>query len=212
MIAVIDNIPIYRSGEASFLRDEFPNETIVDSESASALKSAYPTMRISVIIIAIEYLHGKSIVQTIYEVKKSYPLAKLIIKGNRVSDGEILNYLYTGIFGYVDKNAETSELTTCVKQVKNGKKYISQDLLWALLKLDKQKKVPSSPCEPILTKRQHLIATYLSDGKKTSWIANELKLAVSTISTVKMTVFTKLCVDNIIDLKEKLGLVTKSIA
>jgi DNA-binding NarL/FixJ family response regulator len=57
------------------------------------------------------------------------------------------------------------------------------------------------PKHLVLTNRESEIAKYLSQGMTTSWIANELGRKASTISTIKHSIFKKMKVDNILELR-----------
>jgi DNA-binding NarL/FixJ family response regulator len=51
------------------------------------------------------------------------------------------------------------------------------------------------------------VAQYLAEGMQTSWIAHKLNRKVSTISTIKSNIFHKLQIDNILKLREQIGLI-----
>ena len=61
-----------------------------------------------------------------------------------------------------------------------------------------------------LSQLENKVTSYLTPGKKTSQTARSLNLISSTIGTVKSTKFSKIDVDNIIDLERALMLQTLS--
>lgn len=202
-IALINKVPIYRSGMAFFLRGELPHETeIIESESVSRLQADGP-LDIDLIIMATEQMSDMLVVPSILEAKKNYPFSKLIMVGKKESPSSIISYFSLGVLGYVDNEAALSELTRCVENVEAGKKFVNLDLLWTLAS-EARFQTGFDETKRILTRREYRIAQCLMEGKRVTWIARELNLKPSTISTVKATIFKKLGVSDIIKLKDKL--------
>lgn len=57
-----------------------------------------------------------------------------------------------------------------------------------------------------LSEREFEIAQYLSKGMRVSKIAEKLDRRVSTISTIKKSIFTKLEVDSVVKLADAMGM------
>ena len=203
IIAIINKTPIYRSGMAFFLREELPNETVIESESISALEKNKSVEGIDLIVMEANPNPEAHTVPNIMEAKNSYPSSKLILVGAKLDPSSIINYFSLGVSGYLDNDAALSELARCIENVSVGKKFISLDLLWALAN-DAKLKVGFERKKSILTRREYRIARCLLEGKRVTWIAKELSLKPSTVSTVKATIFKKLGVNDIIKLRDRM--------
>ena len=204
IIAVIDNVPIYRIGTCFLLKSEFPQSVVIESDNLRDLRHSHPLKKFALIVLSIESLPETQIEPTIYNLKNAYPAARIVVVGKNLQQDGILHYLSIGIEGYVSNLAGDNEFTTCVTDVNSGKKYINTDTLLRLLNISDGTNRTYEQSEKALSKRECEIAKYLSDGKKNSWIANELNLKASTISTTKATIFKKLFVDDIIQLRSKI--------
>lgn len=99
MIAIVNNVPIYRNGEALLLKKEFPEEHIIEAEDISALRDVNVPNEIDVIIMTIEQVPPLAVIPAINEVKRTYPQAGLIIVGKDHIVSEILKYLSAGVLG-----------------------------------------------------------------------------------------------------------------
>ena len=82
-----------------------------------------------------------------------------------------------------------------------GKKYLDEQLTDFLLM-----EISNPNLISLLTARESEIMQFLLKGHRTVEIARELKLAVSTISTVKNNIYRKMKVSNIVDLVDKVNL------
>jgi DNA-binding NarL/FixJ family response regulator len=99
-----------------------------------------------------------------------------------------------GATGYLTKGCAADELVRAVRQVADGRRYLSPDIaeLLALGTLDGR---PDSPFES-LSARELDVAMMLARGQDMQLIAKKLKLSAKTVATYKYRLFDKLGVDN----------------
>lgn len=103
------------------------------------------------------------------------------------------------IHGYLAKCEPISVLLQCIQVTLDGGKYLSPQG-W-----NRYFRANGDDGSGIrrLGLKEFEIAWYLSDGKSTSWIAERMGRARSTVSTMKKRIFDKMNVSNVVDLSRK---------
>ncbi|WP_254560962.1 response regulator transcription factor [Dyadobacter diqingensis] len=200
-IAIIDKYPIIRNGLRIILTEKYNDLNITEAETFADYYVKYYDLKLDLIILSVE----KDIFSDLNMIKKMDKLEVTILFDDTISSKFISNFFRIGIRGYLSKLAIPSELLRCVSSVFSGQRYVETSSLDSLLSgLGKSAKEERSQTSKLLTNKELQIATYLSEGQKTSWIANKLGRKPSTISTYKNNIYKKMNVDNILDLKESI--------
>ncbi|KQS27778.1 response regulator transcription factor [Dyadobacter sp. Leaf189] len=115
-------------------------------------------------------------------------------------------YLRAGADGFISKNADSDTLKSALVLMAKKKKYINPELLYSsnnepnLIRI--KGSVTLSPIEA-------RVAELLLEGKWLKEIGAILDISPSTVSTHKQRIFTKLNVNNIIDLARKFNLLKR---
>ena len=119
-----------------------------------------------------------------------------------------LKKYFMNIVGLTSKQVEEEIFIKNIEGVLNGKQvlcHLSQEALMTEIsfKRDSQKAMERKLTSEKLTSRETQIMNLVILGTKTSAIAKELNLQMSTVSTIKSSIFRKLNVNNSIDLVNK---------
>ena len=201
-ITLIDSHPIIRTGLSLFLKNHLNEIIIQESESIFTFIESHSGQAPDLIILGFNKNSDSNNLGLINTAKKSYPTTKIIVYDENSQSNLILDYLRTGVNGYLTKLNNLTDLLDCIADVIKGKRYICNEGLNVLLEKHPVEKVVSYKVNNLLTSREYEIAMYLSEGMKTSMIALKLDRKASTISTTKNNIFKKLEVDNILKLRE----------
>ncbi|GLU56220.1 LuxR C-terminal-related transcriptional regulator [Dyadobacter frigoris] len=205
-IAIIDKFPVLRLGVLMFLKDSFSDVTIIESDTILSFNSDFPFEEVDLIILGISQSARANEINAICQIKKRYPAGRFIGYMEKPESATVISYMNTGISGYLSKHAVVSELMECIQFVLKGRRYISQEIIDLILNSDKDinEERITRPKRSRLTPHEYEIAKYLSEGMRTSWIAEVLNRKASTISTIKSTIFKKMQVDNIMKLRDEI--------
>jgi len=103
-----------------------------------------------------------------------------------------------GASGYLTKGRAADELVRAVRQVADGRRYLSPDVaeMLAMSAIDGDK---GSPFDGLST-RELDVALMLAQGQDMQHIAQKLKLSAKTVATYKYRLFDKLGIDNAVAL------------
>ncbi|MDD2961062.1 MAG: response regulator transcription factor [Muribaculaceae bacterium] len=125
---------------------------------------------------------------------------------------DILNRLIVNErdFGAIYKNAPKSEIITALESSLNGKRYVSQDSLEAIISIKRPKDNEEfSPLTP--TEREILIL--IAQGRTSKEIADTRYSSVNTIVTHRKNIFRKIKVNNVYEATRyalRIGLISPS--
>lgn len=110
------------------------------------------------------------------------------------------HYLKLGVKGFLSKRSSPDEIIYAIKQVLNGKRYISREL--AEMLGDQMDGIKNENPFGMLSQRELTVVGYLLKGNKISEIGELMHLHASTVSTYRNRIFEKLNIKSLIDLTE----------
>ncbi|WP_254412692.1 response regulator transcription factor [Dyadobacter diqingensis] len=204
-IAIIDKHPIVRAGLDIFIKTNFNEVSIHEFESFYHFNKAgfkdYPDLFIVGNTVELPSTQCKFIMELQLE---NHP-PKFIIYDEDPDFLKVSLYFKSGVTGYLTKQSDMDELLKCIRDVQNEKNYISNEVLDVLLPKWVSPGDDSAPKNEItLTHREFEIANFLINGCSVSQISKKLQRKASTISTIKKSLFRKLKITTLVDLKDSL--------
>jgi DNA-binding NarL/FixJ family response regulator len=204
-IAIIDKHPIVRAGLDVFLKNNFNEVSILEFESFYHFNKTsfnnYPDLFIVGNTVELPSTQCKFIMALSVE---NHP-AKVIIYDEDPDFLKVSLYFKSGVTGYLTKQSDMDELLKCIRDVQNGKNHLSNEVLEVLLSKWVSPGNESARQNQItLTHREFEIANFLISGCSVSQISKKLQRKASTISTIKKSLFRKLKITTLVDLKDSL--------
>ena len=188
-ILIADDHTVVRKGLKQILLEEFPNAEIEEVRDAEDLIKNVMSSKWDVVISDIS-MPGRSGLDALQQIKLSFPALPVLILSIHPEEQYALRALKSGASGYLSKDTASDELVSAVQKVLLGKKYISQSIAEKLANLVSSD-TNQQPHET-LSDREFDVMKLLANGKSVSDIAIMLSLSVTTISTYRGRVMTKL--------------------
>jgi DNA-binding NarL/FixJ family response regulator len=204
-IAIIDNHTVMRIGLSIILKDNYKRARIqhVGSITEFCTNRNFPSP--DLVILGVHFERPELRLKKIRTLQTVLPNVPLIVYDGEGQDNLVVSYLQLGVKGCLQGQHILEEIIKCVEAVIAGQKYLCPVFLETLVKLAVTHKItPFRPTQ--LTAREFEVATYLSNGMRVTWIARTLDRKVSTISTLKKTIFRKMSVQNLLELRKVLHL------
>jgi DNA-binding NarL/FixJ family response regulator len=132
------------------------------------------------------------------EVKNRCPNAKLLVLTVHKAEEYIFESLKAGADGYLLKDATHEELTLAIKNVLDGKPYLSPGISGKLVEgyLEGRKISTSSSKAEILTQRERQILKLIAEGHKNKEIADFLCISIKTVEKHRANLMKKLNLHN----------------
>lgn len=123
------------------------------------------------------------------QLKKEFPRLPVLILSMHPEEQYAVRAIKAGASGYLTKQSAPEQLVTAIRQVARGKKYVSPvvaEQLANAIAADSEK-----PLHELLTDREFQVFRLIAAGKPLTQIAEELNLAVATISTFRTRIIEK---------------------
>lgn len=196
---LIDDHVVVRSGLKFILSDLFKPCEIDEAEDGDSAVAILKIHKYDLVMLDIKMPNTNSI-QLMEYFKITYPDLRVLVFSMNSESIYAKRFLKAGAQGFVNKDAPLDEVVTAIKQVLNGKKYISETMMELLAEFGNGNK--GEVLFSSLSPREFEIVSLLLKGDSLSHIAQSLNLQTSTVGTHKARIFEKLKVSNLIELKE----------
>lgn len=188
-ILIADDHSVVRKGLKQILIEEFPAAEIEDVPDAEEMIKKVMNANWDVVISDMS-MPGRSGLDALQQIKQIYPDLPVLILSIHPEEHYALRVLKAGASGYLSKGSASEELVKAVQTVLLGKKYISAavaEKLATSFSADSSK-----PAHELLSDREFDVMKLLAAGKSVSDIAEILSLSVTTISTYRARIMTKM--------------------
>jgi two-component system invasion response regulator UvrY len=188
-ILIADDHAVVRKGLAQILLDGFPGARIEEVDNAEDLIRKAMKGEWNVIISDLS-MPGRSGLDALHQLKELFPKLPVLIMSMHSEDQYAIRVLKAGASGYLSKGTAPDELVKAVRTVLLGKKYITASTAERLANsiAKDQEKLPHE----ILSDREFHVLRLLAAGKPVSEIAAALSLSVTTVSTYRSRIMTKM--------------------
>ena len=200
--AIIDKSPVLMEGLGQLLRSQYQISDLFTCVSLGVLREQYPEAVPNLIIIEMSKILHDSNLAIIGAVKSFFPNASVIAIGEVASLPVVIDFLRAGAMGYLTYSVSPREVLRCVSNVLEGKMFVPDELLPLIIRA--QEKPLKKVTKTRLTYRERHIAGLLIKDQKAAEIALQLGVKPATIFATKRTIFTKLKIDSIFQLKRAL--------
>lgn len=188
-ILIADDHTVVRKGLKQILLDEFPGSLIEEVADGGELIKKVMGAQWDVVVSDLS-MPGRSGLEALQQIKLTHPELPVLILSIHPEEQYALRALKSGASGYLSKDTAPDELVKAVQKVLLGKKYISQAIAEKLANTFSSD-ISALPHET-LSDREFDVMKYLANGKSVSEIADSLSLSVTTVSTYRARIMTKM--------------------
>jgi len=192
-IVLVDDHELVRTGFRMILTQQPGIEIIGEAADGEQGLALIRRLQPDVALVDV-HMPGLSGIELTDRVRKSKLVTRIVIL-TVVNEAPFPRRLIeAGASGYLTKACAAEELVRAVRQVADGRRYLSPDVaeLLALGALDGSN---TSPFD-VLSTRELDVALMLAQGQDMQHIAKHLKLSAKTVATYKYRLFDKLGIDN----------------
>ena len=203
---VVDDHTLFRDGLRRLLESEPDFRVVGEARDAVEALEKVRELRPDVVLMDIG-MPGMSSFEAARVIEKNYPSTKLIFLTMYEDEEYLLQCLDVGASGYVLKDAPPPRLLSAVREVHQGRKYLSPQVLEKLVD-DFRSRSHGSPGQArssTLTPREREVVKMIAEGNSVKEIATLLGLSVKTVEAHKFNLMRKL------DIHNKAQLVTYAI-
>jgi len=189
-VLVVDDHVLVRAGMRRLLEEDAAIGRVDEASSGEEALDIAATGRHDLVLMDIS-LPGMNGLEAAERLLRRDSAARIVMVTGRLEAGPIRALLNAGVRGYLTKGSSSEEMSSAIRCVMNGERYLSQDIarLMAMDTLDGGKAV--SPFER-LTAREQEIVHMLLRGQRNRQISATLHISEKTVSTHRVRAFDKL--------------------
>ena len=188
-VLIADDHAIVREGLKQILADT--GDIIVAGDAASGLEAIKLARANAFDVLLLDIsMPDRSGIEVLKQVRQEFPKMAVLMLSMHREDQYAIRSLKAGAAGYLNKQSAPDELVTAIRQVAQGRKYISPALAQQLAdQIGDDRAV--APHET-LSDREYQTLTMIASGKTVSEIAAQLVLSVKTISMYRSRLLQKM--------------------
>lgn len=188
-ILIADDHHVVRRGLKQILLDEFPDAVIEEVADGKEMLRGVRETTWDIVISDIS-MPEKSGLEALKQIKEEFPKLPVLILSMHPEEQYALRALKAGAAGYLTKESASEELVNAVRQILNGRRYITPTLAEKLaegININSDK----DPHD-LLSDREFDVLKLIASGKTVSEIAEHFSLSVNTISTYRSRILLKM--------------------
>ncbi len=196
-ILIVDDHLVVRTGVSIILEESFSPLKLYTTENFPDTIALLKKTEVELIILDINIPGGKN-KEMICEIKQIQPEVKILIFSVYEEATHAHQYIMAGANGYINKLSDKDKIVLAVDTVLKTGNYFTPDIVNTIINASLHKQ-DLNPLDK-LSKREMEICELLIEGNGNLEISNKLNIQMTTVSTHKNKVFTKLNIKNIVEL------------
>jgi two-component system response regulator NreC len=197
-IVIAEDYTILREGLRSLLSSHPEFEIVGEAEDGQEAIRSVDKLKpdLALMDLSMPRMNG---MDAIKEIKKRSPETKVLVLTVHKTEEYIHAALQSGADGYILKDSTHAELGMAIKNVLEGKRYISPGISESLIEgyLEGRKKARPLSTWDTLTQREREILKLIAEGYKNKAIAEYLCISVKTVEKHRANLMKKLDLHNI---------------
>jgi two-component system, NarL family, invasion response regulator UvrY len=186
---IADDHSVVLKGIKQILLEAYPSAFIGEVSNAEDLLKKVMREDWDVVISDIS-MPGRSGLEILQQIRQDHPRLPLLILSIHPEDQYAIRVLKSGASGYLNKDSAPEELIKAIDQLLLGKKYITSSIAEKLAATLDQESGKMS--HEYLSDREFEVLKLLAAGRSVSEIAEKIYLSVTTVSTYRSRIMTKM--------------------
>lgn len=188
-ILLADDHTMFRSGLRRIIEDDFPDASIEEASSCTAVLERLRAGAWSLVILDIAMGEQNSL-KILPDMKRSQPSTPVLMLSMYNDQQFIVQALRAGASGYLTKEHTPEELNRAIRAVLAGRRYISESIATNLA--DFLAVGGSESPHDALSTREREVFLLIARGRSVSEIARILAVSVKTVSTYRVRILEKM--------------------
>lgn len=191
-VIITDDHEMVRRGLNTFLRVYPDLELVGEASSGEQALELCEKSSPDVVLMDLIMPSGMGGIEATRQIVQRFPKIKVIALSSAIDTPTVSKALEAGAMGYLMKNVSTDQLADAIRDVKQGKRALSEEATQALILAATQRS------EPVyrLTEREYEVLHLLIEGRTNPEIAQKMTVSRSTVKYHISSILSKLGVTN----------------
>ncbi len=196
-ILIVDDHPMMRQALRAAVEDEADMRLVGEAANGLEAVAAVRAERPDVILMDL-MMPVKDGLAAISDIMAEEPEARILVFTSSQEEEMINAAVEAGVLGYLIKDAQLSELLLAIREVSQGRAYLSPQIASKLMSVMRKRKNnhPTQPSPESLTPRETEILRWVGQGASNRQIAEALTLSEGTVRTHVHNILQKLGLKN----------------
>lgn len=201
-IMLVDDHKLLRDALRFFLEKENFLEIVAEAADGHEAIKLAAELKPDIVIMDIG-MKGIDGIETTQLLISQQPDVKVIALSSYTDWRYIDEMLHAGASAYISKASDATELIWAIRAVEKNEPYFCPETLMVLMTSTRQPQTVDNVLnETVLTPREREILCLLAQGKRSTEIATQLYIAVSTVDVHRRNIMNKLDLHNIAELTQ----------
>lgn len=188
-ILIADDHAIVREGLKQILSESSDLVVVAEASTGQEVLDKIGKDDLDLVVLDIA-MPGRGGLDILKEIKSLKPKLSVLVLSMYPEEQYAVRVLKSGASGYLTKESAPVELVKAIRQISQGKKYISPSLAEKLA-VDLEIS-PDRPPHETLSDREYQVMCMIASGKTLKEIADGLSLSIKTISTYRSRILEKM--------------------
>jgi DNA-binding NarL/FixJ family response regulator len=196
-IVLADDHAIVRHGLRALLEAEPDFEVVAEAADGPSAEREVEQQQPDVLVVDI-VMPGLDGLEVARRVARHSRGTRVIVLSMHAAESYVLEALRAGVAGYVLKEATTSELVACVREVSSGRRFLSPPLSERAIQAYVERAMDGSGGVPLanLTSREREVFHLAAEGLPNSRIAERMAISPRTVEAHRASLMRKLSLTN----------------
>jgi DNA-binding NarL/FixJ family response regulator len=193
---IADDHVLVRQGISRLLQDEHDVEIVGEAGDAAEALKGVMELRPDIVLLDVG-MPGFSSFEAARVIQSDFPRTRVVFLTMHEDQDYVMQGLQAGAAGYLLKDTPSAKLAAVLRDIHQGGKFVSPEVLGGLLengKLGLQDR--PRPSRTALTPRETEIMKLLAEGNTVRKIAGMLGLSLKTVEAHKFNLMRKLDIHN----------------
>lgn len=193
-IIVIEDNRLLREGITVMLKEQSDMAVVASLSNGDAL-ARRPRLNTDIVLLDL-MLRSRNNLQLVESIRAKSPRSKVIIMDLSPDQPTLIDYVRTGVSGFVLKDATLREFLHTIREVARGSKVLPPMLTSSLLSQIAEQTALRAKGDPFksvrMTSREREVVELIAEGLSNKQIATRLHLAVDTVKSHVHNILEKL--------------------
>lgn len=186
-----DDHDIVRRGLRGILESEGSCKVVAEASDGLTAAQLVEKHKPQILVLDLNMprLHG---IEVLRQARTTSPNTRVIVLSMHSDEPYVIESLRAGAMAYILKGSESQEILQALKEVQNGRRFLSATLSeWAINALVAK---PADDADPLqsLTQRERMVVQLAAEGQNNTQIAEKLFISPRTAETHRTNLLRKL--------------------
>jgi DNA-binding NarL/FixJ family response regulator len=192
-VVIVDDHAILRRGLTQIIEESGDMKVVGEAETSAAAMRLLRENPCDVVLLDIS-LPDRNGIETLKLIRKEAPSLRVLILSMHPENQYAVRALKAGAAGYLTKQSAPSQLVSAIRQVKDGRKYVTPAVAEELANsIDRDIDLPTHHA---LSIREYQTLCLIASGKNLTDIAQNMSISVKTVSVYRARVLEKMQLKN----------------